>query len=128
MFGMTFGDVLRSKQRPMRDYVTIGSAPADEVPAQVGSENYASKALVECKVYIEQLKRELGDPPLGAQLKTKAFPHDYGTYHEVVCFYDDHEGRAYALRCESEGPLLWDNISQQRLAHLFAEDLGHIED
>ena len=94
----------------MKDFLNIGSTPPAEDCAQLGEPNYSVKATVECHNYIKLLKRTMGEPPEGAELKVKWFNHDFGRYCEVVCEYDDSipEAVDYAFRCESEGPQEWD--------------------
>lgn len=101
----------------MLDYLTIGPAPADEPCAQVGSENYKSQTKMECFVYIKQLKRVYGEPPEGSYLRIKGFPHDFGTYHEVVVEYENEKGMEYAFKCES-GCAEWDEESKAELKAL----------
>lgn len=93
----------------MKDYLVIGSAPYDEDCVQVGSENYAKNARLELNLYIEALRKHCGTEPEGATLAIKSFPHDFGTYSEVVCHYDDSlpDSEAYAYKCEGEGPATW---------------------
>ncbi len=92
-----------------RDYINIGSAPAEEDCAQVGEDNYAEKARRECARFIDLIRKKCGQEPPGARLATKSFPHDFGTYYEVVCYYDDEipESIDYAYRAESEAPTTW---------------------
>ncbi len=93
-----------------RDYVDIGSSPSDEDCAQVGSPDYYTRAKAECARFIELIRKTLGEVPPGAHLAVKSNPHDFGTYYEVVCYYqdDDEEARKYAYRCESDAPAKWD--------------------
>lgn len=102
----------------MRDYMNIASAPASEDCAQVGTDDYSMRAQRECQALINQLRRELGDEPDYTNLKIKSFPHDFGTYYEVVCYYDDEDedSRDYAFRCEGELPDKWDNKAREELA------------
>ena len=92
-----------------RDYISIGSSPADEPCAQVGEPDYHIKANKECKKFIELIRKELGKEPDGARLSVKGFPHDFGTYYEVVCWYDDAlpDSVEYAFKCEAEAPTNW---------------------
>jgi hypothetical protein len=94
----------------MRDFINIGSTPYDEPCAQVGTPDYREKALAECKKFIQLLRKKFGPEPESAELRVKAFPHDFGTYYEVVCFYDtdSQESVDYALRCEGETPATWE--------------------
>jgi hypothetical protein len=102
----------------MRDFIDLGCAPSMESCAQVGSENYWSRSQRECKAYIGQLRRLLGNEPYGATLRTKSNPHDFGTYLSVVCFFDASNNAAieYAFRCEAQGPQEWDEQALHELA------------
>jgi hypothetical protein len=101
----------------MRDYISIGSSPTDESCAQVGSDNYERQSKKECKAFIHQLLRQFGEEPYLASLRIKYFPHDFGTYSEVVCYYDDEieESRSYAYKLESETPSKWDKEALEEL-------------
>jgi len=101
----------------MRDYINIGSSPYDEQCAQVGTPDYHEKVARECRAYKRQLIRQFGEPPEGAALAIKSFPHDFGTYHEVVCYYDTEiEGsKEYAFKLESDGPSNWDEQARTEL-------------
>lgn len=101
----------------IRDYLTIGSAPADEECAQVGEPDYGNKARRECRAYIAQLRREFGREPEGANLVTRFFPHDSGTYLEVVCYYEDDvpESVEYAYRLERDALPNWDTQAAAEL-------------
>lgn len=95
----------------MRDYVYIGSTPADEPCQQFGTPSYDSAlARKECRVYIHQLRRMFGNEPEGAELRVKMESYDGGSYPEVVCYYDDNNTAAaeYAYRCEGDSPTNWD--------------------
>jgi hypothetical protein len=93
----------------MSDYLALGPTPADEPCAQVGEELYEKKARAECRRYIKVLRETFGPEPSGAYLMMKAFPHDFGTYYEVVCYFnsDVPESITYAMRCEDEAPTTW---------------------
>ena len=108
----------------MRDYLTIGPTPADEDCQQVGTPEYsAEKARVECCAFIGQLRRQFGIEPEGARLAVKRFAHEFGTYHEVVCWYDDDNEAAaeYAFKCEGEADTLWDTEAMDEIAYLLAK-------
>lgn len=94
----------------MRDYIEIGPSPVEENCVQVGSENYTERAREECKRFINLIRSKLGEEPEGAELKIKSFPHDFGAYCEVVCYYNDNNAEAinYAFRCEEEAPTRWE--------------------
>lgn len=90
-----------------RDYLSIGPVPPEESCQQVGSDHYDPvKANKECKQYIQLLRRAFGDEPDGAKLSIKNFPHDFGTYSEVVCYYDSDKPESidFAFKCESNSP------------------------
>jgi hypothetical protein len=96
----------------VRDYIEIGSAPCDEDCVQVNSEgDYHQAMRAECRRFLELIRKKLGPEPPGAVLAIKSNPHDFGTYYEVVCHFDDsdEEARAYAFRCEAETPRTWDD-------------------
>lgn len=87
----------------------IGSSPASEDCVQLGCEDYPVLARAECKRFIEFIRKHRGIEPDGARLAIKGNPHDFGTYYEVVCYFDDElpESEAYAFACESELPENW---------------------
>jgi len=95
----------------MKDYITISCTPYEESCAQVGSENYYERAMVECKKFKDLIRKKLGKEPIGAELKIKGFPHDFGTYYKVVCEYEDtiEEAVNYAFKCEYDAPQTWDD-------------------
>ena len=102
----------------MRDYLNIGSSPACEDCAQVGSDYYFDRSRIELRAFRNELIRVFGEPPFGAELRIKAFPHDFGTYHEVVCYFDDNEPESmeYAFRMENHAPENWDREALQEIA------------
>lgn len=111
----------------MRDYLTIGPTPAEEECEQIGSPNYsASKAKIESQVFINQIRRTLGEEPFGAALRVKSFPHDFGTYTEVVCYFEDSNEKAteYAFKCESESPGFWDEEAKRELRERLSQSTG----
>ena len=101
----------------MRDYINIGSSPSGEDCAQVGTDNYLERDKKECTALIHQLYRELGEAPDVTYLSIKSFPHDFGTYHEVICYYDDEDedSTLYAFKCEANLPELWDEEAKKEL-------------
>ena len=92
------------------DYISLGSSPSEEECVQVGSLRYIMRAKKECQRFLALIREKLGPEPLGAQLKVKRFPHDFGSYLEVVCLFeeDNEEARAYAYKCEAEAPTRWE--------------------
>jgi len=95
----------------MRDYITLGPTPAGENCAQVGDPDYNQKSKQECRRYIQLLINKFGDPPLGVNLKIKAFNHDFGVYHEVICEYDDSDELTaeYCYYLEANTPEYWED-------------------
>lgn len=94
----------------MRDYISIGSAPCDEDCVQVDpKQDYIGPMKAECRRFMELIKKKLGPEPEGAYLSIKGNPHEFGTYYEIVCYYDDQNEEAvkYAFRCEAESPRTW---------------------
>jgi hypothetical protein len=94
----------------MRDYLTLGSAPCGEDCAQVGQPNYHERARHECQRFIDLIHRTVGPEPEGARLAIKSFPHDFGSYDEVICYFNTEIKASvdYAYRCESEAPTTWE--------------------
>jgi hypothetical protein len=98
-----------------RDYLVLEAVPTDEAPADLDARGYAARARQCCAAFIAQVRRQFGPEPQGAALKTRAMPHDVGTYYTVVCYYDDPEAEAYALRLEADLPACWDAQARQEL-------------
>ena len=95
----------------MRDLVYIGSTPHNEKCQQVGMPSYdGSKARKECQMFINQLRRQFGKEPEGARLAIQMQRHDFGSYPEVVCYFEDTNTLAceYAFECEGNSPENWD--------------------
>lgn len=94
----------------MKDTIEIGSSPCDEDCVQVGADSYELLAREECNRFIELIRKKLGPEPEGARLFVKSNPHDFGTYLEVACRFDDENEAAtrYAYRCEAEAPATWE--------------------
>ena len=99
----------------IRDYINIGATPVAEDCLQVGTPAYTEIAAVnECKRFIKQLKAQFGPEPPNTKLIAKVFNHDFGTYYEVVCWYEDAEGEAYALKCEGEAWEEWRDANNNK--------------
>jgi hypothetical protein len=99
----------------------IGSSPIDEDCAQVGSPDYSRKSRIELRAFINQLKRafpELNNEDCPVRLSIKSFPHDFGTYHEVVANYNDDNEAGLELACKLEGntPENWDEQAKEEIA------------
>ncbi|MBS2132069.1 hypothetical protein KEX41_28185 (plasmid) [Burkholderia thailandensis] len=107
----------------MVETIEIGSAPCDEQCAQVGQADYPERSRAECRAFINQIRRALGEPPEGVGLFIRSNAHDFGTYREVavkVGAVPTPEAREkaveYAGRCESESPVNWDDEARAELA------------
>jgi hypothetical protein len=100
----------------MTDYVDIGPSPCNEDCECLGPNYNPDRSRVECRAFIGQIRRELGEEPAGARLRIKSNSHDFGIYLEVVCNYDDDNEDAanYAYRCEDTSGD-WDTIARQEL-------------
>ena len=92
-----------------RDYISIGPTPAAEDCQQVGPTYDHTAARAECRRFLELIRETVGPEPIGARLAVKSNPHDFGSYLEVVCYYDDENETAtkYAFRCETDAPEHW---------------------
>lgn len=113
-------------KKSSRDRVELGPTPSDEDCAQVGTDNYRERAFEECRKYIALIRQKMGTEPRGARLKITSNPHDFGTYYEVVCEYDDQFPRSvdYAFACESDGPQTWGDTTPVTITPSESEDLS----
>ena len=106
----------------MMEYIELGSVPCDEPCAQVGDDDYRERARRECRAYINQLTRMIKSAgkeiPEGFRLVIKSNPHDFGTYHEIACkFQDDNEAACeLAYWVDENAPSLWDGEALRELA------------
>lgn len=97
----------------MRDYLNIGSTPYDEPCVQVGSPHYHKWGRKECSAFATQcsslLSSEFGDDTV-VSCSVKSFLHDFGTYHEVVVWYnpDNEDSTNQAFWLEENCPANWD--------------------
>lgn len=96
-------------QLDVRDYLHIGPVPAEEKCEQVGPSCDYAKMKRECNAFIAAIRTVCGPEPDGANLKLLRQEHDFGSYYEVVCWYDkdNEEARGYAFRVEAEAPNTW---------------------
>ncbi len=101
----------------MRDYVDIGSSPCDEECVQVEPTGaYVQAMREECRRYIDCIREHCGEEQGSAALRVKGNPHDFGTYYEVVCSYDDNDelGANYAYHVEEHAPARWDGTGAKQ--------------
>lgn len=97
----------------MRDYLNIGSTPTEEECFPCGH----PLAHRECRIYCEQLKREF---PRGV-FTVKSFPHDFGSYYEVVAWYnaeEESEAMTAAFDAESSAHPYWDAYAAPEILEL----------
>jgi hypothetical protein len=93
----------------MKDYLTLGPVPCDEECAQLGASDYYEKAMEECRKYKKLLISLFSPVPINNSFAIKSFNHDFGTYHEVVVYFDDEceESVNYAFNIEGNLPEKW---------------------
>ncbi|WP_186035715.1 hypothetical protein [Burkholderia gladioli] len=102
--------------------VECGPTPANANAAQIGDEDYRQRSKAECKAWMAQLVRFMGEPPEGARLIILPSQHDYGTYYEVAVRVEaeteaaaNPEAVDYAYRCEGEAPTEWAVVARREL-------------
>lgn len=90
------------------DHITIGSTPHNESCEQLGEHYDAKKAKAECARFRDQILRHYPEPANG-YLAIKGFPHDFGTYYEVIARFDDTDEEAinwaFAIEADEKGVL-----------------------
>ena len=103
----------------MTDYLNIGPTPYDVDCAQVGSPDYIRLSTIECRAFALQCQRVLRAkyPDYTVRVGIKAFPHDFGTYWEVVVYYDpeNEEEIKQAFYLESADISDWDKEAIEQL-------------
>lgn len=100
----------------MRDYMELGSAPADEECVQVAEGvDYSGPMRAECKRYVALLDQVMPEPPGCCYFGVKSFDHDFGRYYEVVIWFDedDDDEAAYACAVENHLPMLWSDTRKR---------------
>lgn len=99
----------------MRDYLSLGSSPTEEPCVSVSSNgDYVIEMKKECSRFKKMLEEIFVDRPENCSFAAKAFPHDFGTYYEVVIYYDDsneNEGN-FAFFVEENIPDFWENTDK----------------
>jgi len=96
------------------DYLDLGSSPCGESCVQVGSNDYHSRARLECQTYRDQLLREFPAIPESCRFAIRSNPHDFGSYLSVVVYYDS-ASVDYAFHVENNLPESWDSESLAKL-------------
>jgi len=67
------------------NYLELGPTPIEEESAQIGTKDFEEDNRIECLCYKHQLQRLFPNASLGI----KRFEHDFGSYKEVVAYYED---------------------------------------
>ena len=107
------------------DYLTLGPTPADESCEQ--ADGCRNKIRRENNAYKRQLERmfPIPDALQSVRFSVKSFPHDFGSYTEVVVHYDcdDETAVEFAFNVESNLPANWDAQAEVALMPKFGETL-----
>jgi len=97
----------------MIDFLELGPVPADEESLQVGTPQYIKYWPAEADRYRLLLTERFKDilEHVDVHIHVRNFPHDFGTYHELIVLYDDSvEGEVEAaIFIENNLPLTWDD-------------------
>lgn len=81
----------------------VGSAPSEEMCAEVGFPNYAAQSRRECEAFKAQILRHYPIPEgVDAGVRISVSPHDFGSYREVAVAYMDEAGCAWATSVEQD--------------------------
>ena len=107
------------------DSLSLGPAPAEEDPVQLGEADYASRAQRECRRYIEAIRKLCGEEPEGAQLRMTRHSHGFGQYYDVEVKFDGNNEAAaeYAYMVESKSPVTWEEAG---MAPALPKDEGNV--
>lgn len=100
------------------DYIDLGPVPCEEAAASVGSPDYQERSRRECLVFKRLIERLTPVPAdADAKLVVKSYPHDFGSYREVVVKFNPEDAAAcdYAYALESATPPNWDDIARYEL-------------
>ena len=109
------------------EYLELGSSPSEEDCAQLGSSDYAYRAIAECKAYRNYLVR-LFPVPDSLQWDVtyilRPYPYEQESYYEVVIRYNPNNVEAvkFAFQVERKAPAHWDerSIAELRSAGITA--------
>lgn len=105
-----------------KDKLELGSSPSGEDCAQVGSDDYRSKASKELYQYkrmcSELINSQFSD--LKIDLRVKSFPHDFGSYYELCAYFDPdiEESVDQAFWLEDNAPQNWDDEAKTKLSQV----------
>jgi len=104
----------------MLDYLNLGPTPSNEDCAQVGSPDFKNRADKELDAYKAQLERMFPGLETHKHMKFKKmwFPHEFGSYGEIVIVYDDSNEleAATAIEIEWNTPSYWDEEAKKELS------------
>jgi hypothetical protein len=100
----------------MLEYFILGPTPSDEDCAQVGDDDFRNRATNEMNAYVNQLNRMFPNAvEKGISFSKKWFSHDFGTYGEVVAYYNDDSDYSFLLDVEMNLPYTWDEEALKEL-------------
>lgn len=96
------------------DYIEITCSPFGEDCVQIGDNDYRRKATVELAAFKAQLERIWPD----GDFQIKWFPHDFGSYGEVVAWMhgEDAVQTSIAYEAEANTPEFWDEEAKKYLS------------
>jgi len=92
-------------------HINLGPTPCDEACAQVGDLDYHEKNRIEGRRYIRLLKKIFPEAETkGIRFGRKGFDHDFGSYYEIVAYFDhdNDEAMEFASEIESLLPANWE--------------------
>ena len=93
----------------MIDYLALGPTPCSEDCQQIGMPDYDSeKDTADLRRYKAMLEKRWP----AANFAIKSFPHDFGTYREVVVYFDSEQEDPIAYTVEANLPEKWDSWQQ----------------
>jgi hypothetical protein len=99
------------------EQLELSPTPIAEDCTQVGTPEAYKFGALECRVFVEQLRRVFGDEPTGSYFKIASNSHEFGTYYEVVIRFDEDNKAAskYAYKIEGKLPQYWDEEAKSEL-------------
>lgn len=102
-------------------YVNLSCVPYNEEEVQVGDPDYARKARIQCNLYIKLLRQIFGEEPVSASFRITSNPHDFGTYYDLRCEFDERyeAAKEYAYNVEKNEPDVWPDEFKTELEELF---------
>ena len=99
----------------MTETMELGPTPSGESCLQLGAPDYSPEgAKQECRKYVKFLEARFPEAPdFRCSFKIKGFPHDFGTYYEVIIVFNDEDERAsaFAYFVEANIPEYWSEVN-----------------